>query len=158
MANTPMLLVKYYNKASPEYYDYANAETVQNFLAAHPNIGDEAVRRIHIGHYIFRTDSQDQMGFVVQCLETGKAAIAFPMTITIKITHIDIYNQQEIRQLSISSTLKLAELIEVARSEFGIFTSMRCEFYSNKEACLPDDVYKFDFQESEFFIKEVCKH
>ncbi|KAJ2666288.1 hypothetical protein IW148_001006 [Coemansia sp. RSA 1199] len=158
MADTPMLLIKYYNNANPEYYDYSDAETVQSFLAAHPNIGDEAVRRIHIGHYIFRTDSQDKMNFVIQCLELGEAAIAFPMTIAINITYINIYNQQETRQVNISSTLKLTELIDAARNEFGIFTSMRCEFYSNKEACLPDDVYKFDFQETEFFIKEVCKH
>ncbi|KAJ2476904.1 hypothetical protein IWW56_004649 [Coemansia sp. RSA 2131] len=155
MADTSKLLIKYYNNETAKEYEYSVTDTVQSFLAKHPKIGDEPVCQLYIGSNTYTTNSQDMMPSIVAQLKSGESALAFPKTMAIIITHINIDKKQVSKPATTSSTWKLSELVNAMRVKFGIDADVKCELSSDAEECLPDNVYEFDFEATEFYIMEV---
>ncbi|KAJ2500523.1 hypothetical protein GGH96_002671 [Coemansia sp. RSA 1972] len=158
MADTCALLIKYYNNETAKKYGYDGADTVQSFLAKHPKIGDNQVSQLFVGSSMYNTSSQDTMLSIVQQLKPNEAALAFPKTLAIIITHIDIDQKQVSKHATIPSTWTLVELVNAMRVKFGIDVDAKCELSSDAEDILPGNVYQFDFEATEFYLQEVCKN
>ncbi|KAJ2656846.1 hypothetical protein IW148_005441 [Coemansia sp. RSA 1199] len=155
MTDNSMFLVRYYNSATPVYYDYSDTDTVESFFATHPEIGDQEISQIYAGNFIYQITPEYTIHSVVENMDTGEAAIAFPEFIVINITHININNEQETAPFLVSYLQKQYMMVDSARAHFGISTNTKCEFYSDVEAYLPEDVCHFDFQATDFYLKEV---
>ncbi|KAJ2476905.1 hypothetical protein IWW56_004650 [Coemansia sp. RSA 2131] len=155
MADTGTLHVKYYNDATFGEYEYSVTDTVESFFAKHTNIGD--IHVIYFGPFIYDVNSTTIIHSIVQSIAPGQEVTVFPESMVINVTHINLANERTLVPFNVSPILELNKLVDDVREHFGIYMDTKCEFYSDIETELPGNVHEFNFQTTEFYIKEVHK-